>query len=797
MTRHRVLATIALLTGGAWAVIASEWRHETRVAYWIFFDSLAARSAAPAAITGDAAVLRARLGVPDLATDRPLPSALIADVARTGARVRHVSRWLRAVSVAADPAQIARIAELPFVAGVRPVGRLEAAGARTSASAASRSRPRPPAGAAQSLDSAFYGPNWPALRELGVPATHAFGFTGKGVRVAILDGGFERRHESLDDRQVYRARDFINGDTIVHNQAGDPADQARHGTHVWSLIGARQPGTLVAPAYDAQFILAKVDAEPGDNQADEDRWVAAVEWADSLGARVIVSAVTFRYDFTDRLPTAYAAMNGDSTVTTRVADAAARRGILVVSSMGNAGPGTGTLSSPADGDSVLAVGAIDAGGNPAVFGAAGATARGPTADGRLKPDVAARGVGMLAASSVSLAGYDISLAGTSYPTALVAGAAATFLEAWPNLSAAAAERALRLAGRRFGASDNATGAGIPDVASAILFPDGLFPTSIATVDLANALTTVVPTMSWRAASVHQNMRPVHYRVELATDSLFQNVVRADTVTESSTVTARNALRPAPQLWWRVVATAALGVGRTSPAAGPFRMPSWVRLISPDASQVTFVDTPRPELSWVPLAAPPPIGPFVYDVEVLSNETGQPVQPALRNLTTATIRVAQPLVPNLAYRWRVIARAQTGVADTVESPSPFVVTSDTKPPATLLYQNFPNPFPRPDLGSQVTRIWFDLAETAEVELAVLDLRGRRLRRLIPGPGCAAVTLQPGIYGRGLAGAAADPCVSTTWDGRDDEGRTVPRGVYLLRLKADGRVEYRRMVFFPER
>lgn len=794
MKRRGGLVAFALLIGLAGSVARSARDAGGRAAYWIFLDSTAA--AAPAASTSGTALEPAPPGPAGPRTDAPVPAPLIRSIEDSGARIRHVSRWLRAVSVDAGEASIERVRALPFVRGIRPVARLRIAAAPGSARDAIV---RPAVAAAQGLDSAFYGPGWPALSELGVPTAHAFGFTGKGVRVAILDTGFEPRHESLDDRAVYRARDFINGDSIVYNEAGDPpgVDPERHGTQVWSLVGGYQPGTLVGPAYDAQFILAKVDAEPGDNQADEDRWVAAVEWADSLGARVIVSAVVFRYDYTDRLPTAYAAMNGDSTIVTRVADEAARRGILVVSSVGNAGPAPGTLSAPADGDSVLAVGATDAAGNPAIFAVGGATARGPTADGRTKPDVGARGVGLLAASSTSLSGYDISLEGTSYPTALVAGAAATFLEAWPNLSATAAERAIRLAGRRAGAADNATGAGVPDIASAILFPDGLDPTSISTIDLSNALTTIAPTMSWRASLVQQAMRPVSYRVEFATDSLFANVVGTDTVTESFAVTARSPLRPAARLWWRVVARAALGVRRSSPASGPISMPNWVRLLSPDGNQVTFVDSARPELSWVPLTAPPPIGPFVYDVEVLSNETGQTVQPPLRNLTTASVRLPQPLAPNVAYRWRVIARTQTGAADTVESRAPFVVTSATRPPATLLYQNFPNPFPRRDLGAQVTQIWFDLAERADVELSVLDLRGRRVRRLIPAPGCGAVTLDAGIYGRGLVGAQIDPCVLTTWDGRDDEGRTLGRGVYLLRLRAAGKEEYRRMVFFPGR
>lgn len=116
------------------------------------------------------------------------------------------------------------------------------------------------------------------------------------------------------------------------------------------------------------------------------------------------------------------------------------------------------------------------------------------------------------------------------------------------------------------------------------------------------------------------------------------------------------------------------------------------------------------------------------------------------------------------------------------------------PVTFLYQNFPNPFPHPELGGGQTRIWFDLARTAFVELAVLDGRGGRVRQLIPRPGCPPVELPPGIYGR-EGDVSADGCMSFTWDGRDDQGRTVAPGVYLLRLRAGREEQTRRMVFWP--
>jgi len=94
----------------------------------------------------------------------------------------------------------------------------------------------------------------------------------------------------------------------------------------------------------------------------------------------------------------------------------------------------------------------------------------------------------------------------------------------------------------------------------------------------------------------------------------------------------------------------------------------------------------------------------------------------------------------------------------------------------------------------TRIWFDLAHASTVELAVYDIRGRLVRRLIPGRGCGELEMEPGLYGR-EDGGEADPCMSFSWNGLDDGGREVEGGVYLLRLRAGAVVDVRRVVFWP--
>jgi len=538
-----------------------------------------------------------------------------------------------------------------------------------------------------------------------------------------------------------------------------------------------------------------VDAEPGDTQADEDRWVAGVEWADSMGARIISSSVYFRSDFTDRPPIDFQQLNGDLTTTTVMADLAASRNVLVVQAIGNALRGDGSLNAPADADSILAVGAVDLAGLPWNVGGV-TSARGPTADGRTKPDLVGIGVDVAAANSVNRVGLDYGLAGTSFSTPLIAGAAALFMEAWPDLNAAAVRNALQLAGSNAHDPNDSVGWGVPDLGAAIMLPKGLSAGSISPRDVSGSPTSLAPVFSWSAPQVFEKLRPLAFTLELARDSLFQQVVDTATVHDAFSLALRNALQPGQVLWWRITARSPNGIQRRSDVGGPFTVLHWTTLVTLAGDQPTFSATTRPELTWAALPAPAPIGPLTYDVEVLAHATSEVLQ-RKRDLTGNAFTVPSPLTPNAAYRWRVIARNQRGDVDTVTSVHPFVVNSSEAPPATILYQNFPNPFPNFDLGMTTTRIWFDLAATATVELTVHDLRGRLLRSLIPAQpsSCSIVRLPPGVYGRPGSPVENDDCILTTWDGRDQNGERLPRGVYVLRLLANGKPEYRRMLYQP--
>jgi hypothetical protein len=762
--------------------------HASR-ATWVFFrhDPASRGSAAVSAYTIEQ---RQRRGIGTFDNDAAIPDSLIRQIEAQGAVVRQRSRWLHAVSIEATPSVLRRIERMRSVAWTRSVGELEKAGVTGNASAVLQAAPP----VTHAFDSAFYGVNYTAMKQLNVPAIHATGYDGTGVRIAIFDTGFQPQHEALSSRIIFAQRDFINNDANVQNQPGDPTDedQERHGTQVLSLIGAFLPGLMVSPAYGSQFLLAKVDAEPGDTKLDEDRWVAAMEWADSLGATIVNSSVDLRYRYTDRPELPYDSLNGDLFIMTRTADEAARRGILVIQAMGDAPiDDFKTLAAPADADSVISVGSIDRSGAPASFGP-GFTGRGPTADGRVKPELVALGTGLLGASSTTRVGFDLGLSGTSYSTALITGGAALFMQAWPNLPPMAVRRALQLAGNTATHPDNSVGWGVPDVAGAILFPEGIALNPLDPMDITGAVTSIAPTFSWSTPLTDPRMHPVTYEVQVATDTGFHNIVYSDTMREALVLAPQSALPASPRLFWRVVARTTTGIVRASLRA-PFRVPDWVRLLTFAGSEPTFANTTQPELEWVPLD-PRGAGPFTYEVQVLANGTGAVVQ-TLKNLTVTKVRVAEALTPNQSFRWRVIARARTGQVDTVSSTQPFVISTDDKPPATVLYQNFPNPFPNSEFGDGKTSFWFDLANDGIVELTIYEPRGQAVRHLIPLPGCAPITFGAGIYGRTGQVLNNAQCIELQWDGRGDDGRLMPAGPYIVRLSVSGKTFTKNMLFRP--
>ena len=704
---------------------------------------------------------------PGVSLDAPAQRA-----ARLGARVRVRSRWLHAISVDAPTAALRTLALDPELRRIQPLGRFRVT-PRARAERPLAPSPAAPGDTCPPGGDPVLGPSEMPYRQLHLrPLTDA-GVDGSGVRIAIFDGGFDTQDAAFSGITVTAQHDFVFGDTIVRNEAADDPAAQGHGTAVWSLFAGDVPGRLLGVARGASYLLAKTEDVRTETRVEEDNYVAALEWADSIGVDIVSSSLAYLI-FDNGFSYTPSQVNGDVAVTTVAADLAARRGILVVTAAGNSGPGARTLWTPADGDSVLAVGAEDSLGTLATF-----SSRGPTADGRIKPDFTAPGVDVCV---VAGGGRVLRSNGTSFATPLLAASAALVKQLHPTIAPMALRAALRRWATHRAAPDSLRGWGRPDVASAAVFPAGI--TALAPV--IGPLSSVTPTFTWTAGAVPSFATPVSYRLRIARDSGGAPLVDT-TLADVATYDLRVALKPGRPLFWRVDAIAATGDTASTGIVGPIAVPAWASLTSLSDPAGAVTDSVQPTFTWTsPTVATPP-GPFTYDL--LVQRVSEPAPDfSVAGLTGNTFRITDALERNTAYRWHLVVHAgsDTSLASSLGS---FLVLDGSTPAATLLYQNFPNPFP--SAGRDSTCLWFDLSTTGIVEMEILDLRGNAVRRFVPGPDFPPI-LTAGRYGRGLAGGTTcDPRLM--WDGRAGDGRLLPAGVYLYKLKAPGIVLFKRIVF----
>jgi subtilase family protein len=704
--------------------------------------------------------------------DVPLDSAAAALTA-AGARLRIRSRWLHAVSAEVPAAPLRALAHSPLWRRIQPLGRWRrpagpdpAAPAPGFAAAAADTCP--------AVGDPTYGSSEMPYRRLTLRPLADQGLDGTGVRVAILDAGFDTQSPAFAGVTVTAQYDFVFHDSIVRDQPGiDVAGAQFHGTAVWSLFAGAVPGRLVGIARGASYLLAKTEDIRSETRVEEDNYVAALEWADSIGVDVASSSLGY-LTFDNGFSYTPGQLNGDVAVTTVAAESAATHGILLVTAAGNGGPAYRTLVTPGDAKSVITAGAEDSLGAIAAF-----SSRGPTADGRLKPDLTAPGVAVCAVTGTGLG----RLNGTSFATPLLAAAATILKQAHPALG----PLPLRAALRRFAANqatpDSTRGWGRPNVTASATFPAGV----TALAPLPPALTSITPTFQWADSGAPPFAAPVTYRLRAGRDSSFSTSVLDTTVVDQTSMPLARPLKPGAPLFWRVEATSATGVAASTGIVGPIAVPPWATLLTlSNPGGTTTVDS-QPTFVWTSPAVAAPPGPLHYDLFVFRAGQSFPEQ-GYGGVTDTTLLLPQPLERNVPYTWQLVVHAG---ADTslVRSAGSFLVLDPTLPAATLLYQNFPNPFPA--AGRDSTCIWFDLAAASRAELVILDLRGSPVRHLIPGGGFPAV-LDAGRYGRSPAGGPTCD-VRLTWDGRADDGRVVPSGVYLYKLEAGGVVQFKRIVF----
>lgn len=476
-------------------------------------------------------------------TDFPLAAGYVEAVEQYGAVVRQKSKWFNGVSINATREQLLKIAELPFVQSLDIVYQLKK----------EKPLPKPAAPAYVPLQTentyAYdYGASLTQMQQIKVPDVHNLGILGQGVVVCLMDAGFNNLpHEAFSQMQIIATYDFVNHRIGVGDSTGLQGEGS-HGTETLSTIGGYKPGQLIGPAFKAKYILTKTENTDSETPIEEDNWIAAAEFADSIG--VDVTSTSLGYITFDSPYTSYTwqSMDGNTCRITRAADLATNKGIVVVNSAGNEGSNSShnTLGAPADGKRVIAVGAVTSSGTRSSFSSVG-----NTVDNRVKPDVMAMGSSVRVASPYSATGYTYS-DGTSFSGPLAGGVAALVLCARPFLTPLQVRDAMRNTASRASNPDREYGWGILNALNAInYFPAVASPTPVYPIDY----TTVAPVGS--VVKWSKITGATKYKVQVSSSINFATfVVNDSTVTD--TMKNLPALTPGTIYYWRVQAKTADG-----------------------------------------------------------------------------------------------------------------------------------------------------------------------------------------------------------------------------------------------
>ena len=307
------------------------------------------------------------------------------------------------------------------------------------------------------------------------------------------------------------------------------------------------------------------------------------------------------------------------------------------------------------------------------------------------------------------------------------------------------------------------------------------------------LSTITPAFTARAVGFGP-LRPLRYVLQASTSVDFLSGVVLDTaVTSPDTVVSIQITRPLPEgarLFFRVRITNATGVFTASALIGERIVPKWLTLLRPNSANGDQLATRRPQFIWRSAPVAPEAGPWRYDIDI-TLVGGGPIG-GTTGITDTVFQLASDLESNASYRWSVRAYLPRGESTREASASSFGVADPALPTVTLLFQNFPNPFP--SATAFATCFWFDLAEPGgRVALDVLDLRGNLVRNLIPGAD-GQQDFPPGKYGRGAVGAGSNCDGRFIWDATGNDGRTVAPGLYIARFRVGkGAPIFRRMLF----
>ncbi|PIE86199.1 MAG: hypothetical protein CSA05_01735 [Bacteroidia bacterium] len=404
---------------------------------------------------------RLRFKIPICSTDLPVSKKYIDALRNLGFSVLSVSKWLNCAAIyCKDVEKLKEIQKLSFISNtqISPEKDKECYFDETSTP-----HEELPKSKGKNMSALDYGASAEQVKMLNGHYLHNLGFRGEGVRIAVLDAGFYNVDKSAafdsvwTNNQIIVHRDFVEDKKLSFNTSN-------HGARVFSILAGNVSGKLVGSAPKAEYMLLRTEKSETEYRVEEIYWGEAAEFADSLGADIITTSLGYsEFDEADQNYN-YSQMDGKTALISQCAEMAFAKGILVVSSAGNEGKlDWKYITAPADAENVLSVGAIDRDSVRTGF-----SSFGPSADGRIKPNVVALGL-----STACWSGHDyLSHAnGTSFSCPVVAGLAACLWQAHPNLTNRQIKTAIERSADNFLAPDTLVGHGVPDFKLAYNQPD--------------------------------------------------------------------------------------------------------------------------------------------------------------------------------------------------------------------------------------------------------------------------------------------------------------------------------------
>ncbi|MGE0588130.1 MAG: S8/S53 family peptidase [Cyclobacteriaceae bacterium] len=383
--------------------------------------------------------------------DLPVSADYISQVSATGAQVWYSSKWANGVLVQVENDELNDILALAFVQNAEYV-------APTKSSSGGRAKKFK-----SKKDSNIEVVNQIQTNMIGLDDMHADGLTGAGISIAVFDSGFTGVNLTVPFGHLQQGKLQLTLDLV--NKSGNVFQYDDHGTEVLSVMAARQDGVYQGGVPDAIYQLFVTEDVSSEFRVEEYNWLVAAEKADSAGVDIINSSLGYNLFDDSSMDYTIDQLDGSTAVVSRAAAMAKSKGILVVESAGNDGGSSFKfINPPADVEGVLAVGAVTSTGNLSSFSSVG-----PTADGRIKPDVVALGSGVSVIKANGSSGFS---SGTSSSTPLIASLAAGLMQGYPELTSGEIFDLIIQSGNRSENPDNLFGYGIPHYLAAKQIMEG-------------------------------------------------------------------------------------------------------------------------------------------------------------------------------------------------------------------------------------------------------------------------------------------------------------------------------------